>query len=125
MNDHSSEGNLLQHHCHHNQQQQQKQQHGHHDERVFGGREPRTSSGSITPTLSRTKVLKSLALLEAQAAVKFDGEGRVDEALEAYSKAVELLDRVMKSAGSSEEYERIQVIVRSFPSFYFPQLILK
>ncbi|KAG0376554.1 hypothetical protein BGX24_007581 [Mortierella sp. AD032] len=60
--------------------------------------------------MSRTKVLKSMALLEAQAAVKFDGEGRIDEALEAYGKAVELLDKVMKNAGSSEEYERIQAI---------------
>ncbi|KAF8940373.1 hypothetical protein BGZ47_007780 [Haplosporangium gracile] len=60
--------------------------------------------------MTRSKALKSLALLEAQAAVKFDNEGLLLEALEAYSKAVTLLEMVMKSTTSPEEYDRLLAI---------------
>lgn len=63
--------------------------------------------------MTRSKALKSLALLEAQAAVKFDNEGLVLEALEAYGKAVTLLEMVMKSTTSPEEYDRLLAIVSS------------
>jgi len=56
-----------------------------------------------------------MALLEAQSAVKLDSDGHVVEALEAYRKAVELLDKVMNSAPSPEEFERIQAIVGCLP----------
>lgn len=69
--------------------------------------------------MTRSKALKSLALLEAQAAVKFDNEGLVLDALEAYGKAVTLLEMVMKSTTSPEEYDRLLAIVSSQYKFTF------
>ncbi|KAG0320185.1 hypothetical protein BGZ97_000560 [Linnemannia gamsii] len=102
-NDHNEE-----HHSHHRHQKQQP---------LFGSLEPSAGAGTSAEagaaawtTMTRSKALKSLALLEAQAAVKFDNDGLVSEALEAYDKAVTLLEMVMKSTPSPEEYERLLAI---------------
>ncbi|KAG0210405.1 hypothetical protein BGX33_004936 [Mortierella sp. NVP41] len=63
--------------------------------------------------MSRSKALKSKALIEAQLAVKLDNDGYIPEALEAYGKAVVLLDQVMKSGYSFEENERLQAIANA------------
>ncbi|KAG0289491.1 hypothetical protein BGZ96_006974, partial [Linnemannia gamsii] len=83
----------------------------------FGSPEPSAGTGASADagaaawtTMTRSKALKSLALLEAQAAVKFDNDGLVFDALEAYGKAVTLLEMVMKSTPSPEEYERLLAI---------------
>ncbi|KAF9334563.1 hypothetical protein BGZ91_010814 [Linnemannia elongata] len=87
-----------------------------HQQQLFGyGQESKSETGSGSgsaawTTMTRSKALKSLALLEAQAAVKFDNEGLVLDALEAYGKAVTLLEMVMKSTTSPEEYDRLLAI---------------
>ncbi|KAF9144121.1 hypothetical protein BGX30_013811, partial [Mortierella sp. GBA39] len=89
----------------------------HHQQQLFGcDQEPKSGTGpgsAAWTTMTRSKALKSLALLEAQTAVKFDNEGLVLEALEAYGKAVTLLEMVMKSTTSPEEYNRLLAIFSS------------
>ncbi|KAF9296856.1 hypothetical protein BGZ88_011713 [Linnemannia elongata] len=100
-----------------------------HQQQLFGcGQESKSVTGSGSgsaawTTMTRSKALKSLALLEAQAAVKFDNEGLVLDALEAYGKAVTLLEMVMKSTTSPEEYERLLAIVISEPGILTPESV--
>ncbi|KAF9920260.1 hypothetical protein FBU30_009926 [Linnemannia zychae] len=99
MTETSNHGNGF---THHPQQQHLQQQ---HYEAKLGPGISATASA-----MSRSKVLKSKALMEAQAAVKSDNDGDVQEALEAYGRAVALLDKVMTGGITSEEHERIQAI---------------
>ncbi|KAF9347415.1 hypothetical protein BGX26_001087 [Mortierella sp. AD094] len=60
---------------------------------------------------SNTKALLTMALLEAQSAVQMDNDGDISGALESYTKAVQLLGKVMEATHATEERERLKIIV--------------
>ncbi|KAF9584198.1 hypothetical protein BGW38_007250 [Lunasporangiospora selenospora] len=62
------------------------------------------------PSPSTSKTILTMALMEAQSAVQLDNLGDVPGALEAYSKAVVLLGKVMDSSSSTDEMERLRAI---------------
>ncbi|KAF8973463.1 hypothetical protein BGZ46_009837 [Entomortierella lignicola] len=55
-----------------------------------------------------------MALLEAQSAVQMDNEANIAGALESYSKAVQLLGKVIEATHVAEERERLKIIHDSY-----------
>ncbi|KAI8601528.1 hypothetical protein EDD21DRAFT_105987 [Dissophora ornata] len=68
---------------------------------------PRSSSSS-------SKALLTMALLEAQSAVRLDYTNDIPAALSSYRQAVTLLSRVMEASSSEDEQERLRTIHDSY-----------
>ncbi|KAG0095857.1 hypothetical protein BGZ93_005368 [Podila epicladia] len=73
-----------------------------------------TSYGNRPRSTSSSKALLTLALMEAQAAVQLDNDSNITGALEAYQRAVTLLNRVMNTSSSSDEQDRLRTIHDSY-----------
>ncbi|KAG0030716.1 hypothetical protein BGZ81_002256 [Podila clonocystis] len=69
-----------------------------------------TSDGNRPRSTSGSKALLTLALMEAQTAVQLDNDSNITGALEAYQRAVTLLNRVMNTTSSSDEQGRLRTI---------------
>ncbi|KAF9392697.1 hypothetical protein CPB97_010931 [Podila verticillata] len=72
------------------------------------------SNGSRPRSTSSSKALLTLALMEAQTAVQLDNDSDITGALEAYQRAVTLLNRVMNTTSSPDEQDRLRTIHDSY-----------
>ncbi|KAF9097834.1 hypothetical protein BGX27_000908 [Mortierella sp. AM989] len=97
-----------------NSQSQQRPRHESAPPPPRGAMSPANAIEGRPRSSSNTKSLLTMALLEAQSAVQLDNVGNITSALESYSKAVQLLGKVMEATPAPEERERLKIIHDSY-----------